>query len=142
MQSPAASFSIVYTHFFLCSSLGNEIIGGTGFNRAQYSTDYNAFRAAVTASAPSWAQDVVGPSAAGFPGDAVISPFLSAVAGLDGMSISIHAYSFGKCDLSTYTDKAGIEKVRRALGWGGLGYTGSGILARLALNGLATFARA
>ena len=75
---------------------GNEIIGGGSFNRAQYATDYQAFRASVTANAPRWAQDIVGPSAAGFPGDDVISPFLTAVSGLDAMSISIHAYSFGE----------------------------------------------
>jgi hypothetical protein len=81
---------------FLGWSLGNEIIGSLN-NRTAYALDYVDFRAAVTAHAPSWAQDIVGPSAAGFPGDDVIAPFLEATAALPNMSISIHAYSFGTC---------------------------------------------
>ena len=92
-------------------SLGNEIIGGASFNRAQYAADYVSFRAALTAEGPSWAQDLVGPSAAGFPGDSVMAPFLTAVKDLPSMSISIHAYSFGNCTLASYMQKDGIEKM-------------------------------
>ena len=92
-------------------SLGNEIIGGGGFNVAQYAMDYVSFRNNVTALAPSYAQNIVGPSAAGWPGPAVLAPFLRAVAGLPRMSISLHAYSFGNCTLHTYLGKAGIERM-------------------------------
>lgn len=92
-------------------SLGNEIIGGKGFDDVQYAADYIAFRAAVSAEAPDWAQDVVGPSAAGWPGDAVMVPFLRSIAQLSRTSISIHAYSFGNCTLDTYLSKAGMERM-------------------------------
>lgn len=92
-------------------SLGNEIIGGQGFNVAGYAADYVEFRAAVAADAPAWAQDVVGPSAAGWPGEPVMRTFLEAVAGAANVSLSMHAYSFGNCTLATYLEKAGIERM-------------------------------
>lgn len=93
-------------------SLGNELIGALSPSaRQQYAADYVAFRAAVSAQAPAWAQDVVGPSAAGWPGDDVIAPFLQANARSAHMSLSIHAYSFSNCSLAAYTSKAGIERM-------------------------------
>ena len=92
-------------------SLGNEIIGKAGFDVQQYADDYVAFRAAVTASAPAWAQDVVGPSAAGWPGPGPMQTFLTTNAASPRMSFSIHAYSFGACTLETYMSKAGIERM-------------------------------
>ena len=92
-------------------SLGNEIIGGSGFDVPQYSADYVRFRAAVAAEAPAWAQRVVGPSAAGWPGLPPMQTFLTATRALQDMSVSIHAYSFGNCSLATYTSKVGIEKM-------------------------------
>lgn len=80
---------------FMGWSMGNEIIGGAGFNNAQYAADYVAFRANVTALGPAWAQAVFGPSAAGFPGPDVIGPFMTATAagGLaqSGGGLSFHA---------------------------------------------------
>ena len=92
-------------------SLGNEIIGGKGFDVAQYSADYVSFRNAVATDAPPWAQSVVGPSAAGWPGQPPIATFLSATRGVKNMSLSIHAYSFGNCSLDTYMGKSGIERM-------------------------------
>jgi len=92
-------------------SLGNEIIGGKGFDVEQYSQDYSAFRAAVAADAPAWAQSVVGPSAAGWPGLPPMATFLAATRAVPNMSLSIHAYSFSDCSLDTYMSKAGIERM-------------------------------
>jgi hypothetical protein len=77
----------------------------------QYSADYVRFRAAVAAEAPAWAQRIVGPSAAGWPGSPPMQTFLTATRALQDMSVSIHAYSFGNCSLATYTSKFGIEKM-------------------------------
>ena len=92
-------------------SLGNEIIGKQGFDVAQYALDYETFRAAVAADAPAWAQSVVGPSAAGWPGTPPMATFLAATAHIPNMSLSIHAYSFGNCSLEVYMSKAGIERM-------------------------------
>jgi hypothetical protein len=92
-------------------SLGNEIIGGQHFDVQQYADDYVSFRAAVAADAPPWAQSVVGPSAAGWPGNVAMATFLSTTASIANMSLSIHAYSFGNCSLPTYMSKAGIERM-------------------------------
>jgi hypothetical protein len=110
-------------------SLGNEIIGKEGFDVKQYADDYVAFRAAVTSTAPSWAQDIVGPSAAGaamcsvksvlvylficgafhstagWPGVPPMQTFLTTNANTDKLSISIHAYSFGECTIEEYMNK-------------------------------------
>lgn len=92
-------------------SLGNEIIGGAGFDVAQYARDYVVFRGVVATAGPPWAQRVVGPSAAGFPGATVIDPFLTGTRGIANMSVSIHAYAFKNCTLATYVDKAGMERM-------------------------------
>ena len=92
-------------------SLGNEIIGGAGFNVTQYARDYVSFRSNITVLLPDYAQDVVGPSAAGWPGAAVMAPFLRVVADLPRLSLSMHAYSFGTCDLKTYLNKTGMERM-------------------------------
>ena len=96
---------------FSSFSLGNEIIGKGGFDVQQYSADYAVFRYAVAASAPPWAQSIVGPSAAGWPGTPPLQTFLSATRALTNMSLSIHAYSFGNCSLDEYMSKAGIERM-------------------------------
>ena len=96
---------------FASWSLGNEIIGGSGFDVEQYATDYINFRDNITALLPATAQDIVGPSAAGWPGAPVMAAFLRVVADVPRMSISIHAYSFGTCDLKTYLNKTGIERM-------------------------------
>ena len=92
-------------------SLGNEIIGTPGFDVAGYAQDYVAFRAAVSAQAPGWAQDIVGPSAAGFPGDAVIDLFLDSTASVSNLSLSLHAYSFKNCSLAAYLERAGMDRM-------------------------------
>lgn len=96
-------------------SLGNELIGGAGVNSSVYGADYARFRAYVTAHAPGWAQAVFGPSAPGYPGAPVLSPFVdAAVAGgltQDGGGWSFHAYAFKNCSLAVYTNKAAIEHI-------------------------------
>ena len=88
-------------------SLGNELISGGGFDNAQYAKDYVTFGAAV-AGTPGIGHAVYGPSVAGFPGTAVMQPFMAATAG-SLSAFSFHAYAFKNCSLEVYMSKRGIE---------------------------------
>lgn len=57
-------------------SLGNELIGGPGFNSSAYAADYNTFAQALAEFTPSVGQALFGPSAAGFPGADALAPFI------------------------------------------------------------------
>lgn len=109
-----ASVTSQKLHSFFAWSLGNEIIGGTGFNDTQYGLDYLRFRAETTAQAPDWAQAIFGPSPAGFPGPDVIGPFMATTAAAlaqDGGGLSLHAYAFKNCSLDVYMSKSGMERM-------------------------------
>ena len=88
-------------------SLGNELIGGGGFNAVQYAQDYLAF-ASELKKHPGVGQAVCGPSAAGFPGVAVIQPFMRTTAPALS-ALSFHAYAFKNCSLELYMTKTAIE---------------------------------
>jgi hypothetical protein len=98
---------------FTAWSLGNELLGEV--NVSLYADDYVAFQGAVAGLAPAWAQTVYGPSAAGFPGEGELGPFLAPgpVAALErsGGALSFHAYSFKDCSLDVYLSKAGMERM-------------------------------
>ena len=109
-----ASVAAANLSSFVGWSLGNELIGPPPFNASRYGADYVAFRAAMDASAPPWARAAFGPSAAGFPGDAVVRAFAAAAAAAlapGGGALSFHAYAFKNCSLGAYTSKAGIERM-------------------------------
>jgi len=87
-------------------SVGNELIGGS-FDSKQYAEDYVTLADALKAY-PSVGQELFGPSAAGFPGTAALTPFMSGTKSLL-TGFTFHAYCFGTCSLDVYTQKSGLE---------------------------------
>lgn len=92
-------------------SLGNELIGASGFNSSAYAVDYGYFVSALSGfSPPSVGQAVFGPSAAGFPGAEALAPFIQGAAHLLS-GLTFHAYAFKNCSLPVYASKAGVERM-------------------------------
>ena len=117
-------------------SLGNELIGGEGFNSTTYAVDYRTFAKALVNYAPAVGQALFGPSAAGFPGSDVLAPFIQARApplpalphpvsnlfaarfacATQGAApllsgLTFHAYAFKNCSLTVYASKTGVERM-------------------------------
>jgi len=88
-------------------SIGNELIGGSGFDSKQYAADYGILANSLK-EFPSVGQKLFGPSAAGFPGTQALTPFMSGAASLL-TGFTFHAYAFGNCSLDVYVVKSGIE---------------------------------